>query len=306
MRRNGVRNMSRKYQYRAFGLNIESEFFIAQLPLAAVYRVPEVRIESSDLSGLSIVPDDGFFVHADEIYFAVENLGKFRITKGERIEVDLYPDGEEALLGVFLMGSCMGAVLHQRDVFLLHGSCVTDGSGAVLITGDSGAGKSTLASEFLSHGWRLVTDDVTALRDVGGIPVVQSSYPSQKLWQDSLEYYNRKKEDVHSLYFEEGREKFGVNVSDCFFDGNCPLKLIIRLIPTDVSCHIQPVGKMACVDQLLRNTYRMFMITPDKMQEHFRRCVALAGKVRMMLVLRENKRQCAAELYEMIRKCYNE
>ena len=63
--------MSRKYQYRAFGLNIESEFFIAQLPLAAVYRVPEVRIESSDLSGLSIVPDDGFFVHADEIYFAV-------------------------------------------------------------------------------------------------------------------------------------------------------------------------------------------------------------------------------------------
>ena len=300
MRSNGVRNMSNKYQYRAFGLKIESEFSIVQLPLISFDTLPEVAVVSSDLSGLAIVPEDGFFIRADEIYFAVENLGKFRITNGEKIEVDRYPDGNGDLLSVFLMGSCMGAILHQRDVFLLHGSCVTNGRFAILITGDSGAGKSTLASEFLAHGWKLIADDVTALYDVETLPMVQASYPSQKMWQDSLERYNRKKEDIHSLYFEESREKFGVNVSDCFFDGSCPLKLIIRLIPAKGTCSIRPIEGVARVDQLFRNTYRLFMITEDRRQEHFRRCAALSGKVEMALVLRDTERQCAGELFDRI------
>lgn len=292
--------MDNTYIYRAFGLTIESEFFIVQVPLALCSVPPDVTIKKSDLSWLSIMPDDGFLVADQEISFAVEDLAKFRIRNGSCIEVDLYPVCKESLLSVFLMGSCMGAVLHQRNLFLLHGSCVTNGRYAVLITGDSGAGKSTLASEFLVHGWKLLTDDVAVLDDVETIPEVQSSYPSQKLWQDALEHYNRKKEEIHSLYFDGPREKFGINVSSSFADGKYPLKGIIRLYPVDYPCHIQAIEGMARVDQLLRNTYRMYMITPDRYQEHFRRCVALSDKVQMAFALREKGKSCAAELYEMI------
>lgn len=292
--------MNNRYQYRAFGLTIESDFPIIQIPLETFDTAPDVIIRDSDLSELKIVPDDGYVVRNDGICFAVENLGKFRMSNGDSIEVELYPDCQENRLSLFLMGSCMGSILHQRDALLLHGSCITNGTYAILITGKSGAGKSTLASEFLAHGWKLITDDVTVITDVETVPAAQSSYPSQKLWRDSLIRYDRKDEDIHSLYINGAREKFGVNVSDSFFSGKCPVNLIIRLVPANCHCHIQSIEGMTRVDQLLRNTYQLHLVTSDKKQDYFRRCVALADKVQMALVLRENGRQCAGELYEMI------
>ena len=34
------------------------------------------------------------------------------------------------------------------------------------VFGASGAGKSTMASEFLKHGWQLLTDDVSAILNI--------------------------------------------------------------------------------------------------------------------------------------------
>ena len=201
---------------------------------------------------------------------------------------------------MYLMGSCMGAILVQRGFMLLHGSCVTDGRRSVLITGDSGAGKSTLAAEFLKQNWKLLTDDVTCIFDRDGVPMVQSSYPSQKLWQDALDHYDKTDNDIHSLYFSEDREKFGVNVSDSFLDGVRPLSMVVRLIPADHPTGLSSIEGMAKVDQLMRNTYRLFLIEKRHLQRHFQRCVTLAGKLPMALAIRENGKQCAAILYDKI------
>lgn len=188
-------------------------------------------------------------------------------------------------------------------VMLLHGSCVTDGTHSILLTGDSGAGKSTLAAEFLSHGWKLLTDDVTAIPHEDGlsaIPMVQASYPSQKLWQDSLRRYTYDDTDIHSLYLEDGREKFGVHVAEHFWDGRCPLSLIVRLIPTDTPCSLQEIHGMTEVDQLLRNTYRLCLIPRTYRERHFQRCVTLAGQVPMVVITQQRGTLCANTLYEMI------
>ncbi len=297
---NGVINMNNTNTYRAFGLTILSEFSLTQVPETILSESPDVTITRSDLSELELIIDDEFHVSENEVYFTVNELATFRITNGSLVEVDTHPSCQESRLSVYLMGSCIGAILHQRDILPIHGSCVTDGTHAIIITGNSGAGKSTLAAEFITHGWKLMTDDVAALSNIETIPTVNSSYPSQKLWQDSLEHYSRKEEDIHSLYFDNDREKFGVNVSDAFVDGSCSLSLIIRLCSADFPCHIQPIEGMALVDQLMQNTYRSFMIIPTRRQEHFRRCVALATKVEMALVIREKGIQCAEKLFEMI------
>ena len=203
-------------------------------------------------------------------------------------------------LAVYIMGTCMGAILHQRGFMPLHGSCVTDGSRAILITGDSGAGKSTLAAEFLSQGWKLLTDDVCAVSDPENNPTVQSSYPSQKLWQDSLEQYHRSQSDVHSLYFSETREKFGVDASKFFLNGTCPLQMIVYLVPTDNPCSITKLDCFTALDQLMNNTYRIFMVQPEYRQRHFQRCAALAQKIPMVLLTRQKGVQCAGKLYELI------
>lgn len=292
-----------KYLYEAFGFIIDSEFPIAQIPLRKRSGSPDIIIKYSALSELPPTGDDFYFFDDQEASFDIAELAKFRITNGNCIEVSPIAEYNASRLGVYLMGSCMGAIIHQRGLFPLHGSCVTNGEYAILITGDSGAGKSTLAAEFLSHGWKLATDDVAVVKNIESEPLVQSSYPSQKLWQDSLEQYNHKEEEVHSLYFDEHREKFGVNVSEYFAEGVYPLKLVIRLaFSEDYPTQIQPINDMAKVNQLMINTYRTFMIPAEKKQDHFRRCVALANKVQMAFVLRKQGESTAAKLYEMILK----
>lgn len=290
--------------YSAFGFTILSDFPIAQLPETKAERY-DILIRNSDLSDILIGFEQIRFVH-NEIHFSYENVGTFRISNGNLIEVDPDPVCSKSHLGVYIMGSCMGVILHQRGFMPIHGSCVTDGKRSILITGDSGAGKSTLAAEFLCHGWKLLTDDVSVVFNVEGTPMVQSSYPSQKLWQDAMERYEKDVNNVHSLYFSENREKFGVNVADSFHEGTCPLSMVIRLLPADAPCSVSPIDGMTKVDQLLRNTYRSFMIAPKDRSRHFQRCVTLSTKVPMAVAIRENGKQCADTIYELITKYLEE
>lgn len=289
--------MSQKY--RAFGMVIESEFPIAQIPVSEGEETPDVVIRAADLSGYAI-PEDEFVVSKDSILFQIETVGDFRVTNGSLVEVDVKKDPTDDYLAIFLMGSCMGAVLHERGIFPIHGSCVTNGKHSVIITGDSGAGKSTLASEFLHHGWKLLTDDVSVLKNLEGVPEVQSSYPSQKLWRDTLDQYAEEKKDIHSLYARGGSNKFGVSVENVFLEGTAPLSLIVRLMPAEAETSLEPIDGFPKVHQLMRNTYRPYMIADENRQRHFQRCVNLSQKVPMALVIRQEGVPCAEKLYELI------
>lgn len=293
-----VKNMTELNCYKAFGFHIHSAFPIAQLQTAEQGN-PDIKILPGSLHGLNDAEDCHYAKHG-ECNFFVQDVARFRIRNGDTILVDTYPECRESRLGVFLMGSCMGAILHQRGFLPLHGSCVTDGTRSILITGDSGAGKSTLAAEFLSRGWKLLTDDVCAVYNIDGTPMVQSSYPSQKLWQDSLEHYERPSDDIHSLYSHGDREKFGVDATRFFHEGVTPLSMVIRLLPADHPCSVSPIEGMTKVDQLMRNTYRIGMIEEQNRPRHFQRCVTLSTKIPMALVIRENGKQCADTLYDMI------
>lgn len=293
--------MNNNFFYRAFGLIIESVFSIPQLQTANAAEADVRIVRGGGLSShTELLRSD--VVTDEHVMFRVEDLAVFRISSGKLIEVELLNEKPERDIGIYLMGSCMGAILIQRGFMLLHGSCVTDGRRSVLITGDSGAGKSTTAAEFLKRGWKLLTDDVTCIFDRDGVPMVQSSYPSQKLWQDALDHYDKTDDDIHSLYFSEDREKFGVNVSDSFFDGVCPLSMVVRLIPAGHATCLSPIEGMAKVDQLMRNTYRGYFIIKRDQPRHFQRCITLSSKIPMALVIRENGKQCADTIYDLIIK----
>lgn len=298
--------MIKPMKYRAFGLTLLSPFPIVQAMPAGEGDAVDVTVSQRDLSQVSRMPEEGICVGENEVLLRIPDVGKFRMTGGDRIEVDPVPGYLPTLMDVYLMGSCMGAILQQRGMFLLHGSCVTDGYRAILITGDSGAGKSTLAAEFVAQGWRLMTDDVAAVEDIGGEPVVRSSYPTQRLWADAVERYGRRGGQIRSLYTEGDSEKFGLDASRYFWDGKCPVRLILRLLPKELPQLIQPIEGLAKIDQLMRNTYRLYMMPLAAQQTHFRRCFLLAEQVPMALLLRDQRGQSARGSYETIMKYLGE
>lgn len=281
--------------YTAFGLKLRSEIPIEILP-------PQPQWETVDVTICrGTIPDGEDYRLDGDMVFSIQPGVRFRITGGDTITVDVRDTIEDGLVCVYLMGSCMGAILHQRNILPLHGSCVVRGDTAVLISGDSGAGKSTLAAEFLKNGWSLMTDDVAVIRGIREKhPVVQSSYPSQKLWQDAIDRYDRT-ENRYLLYQEERKDKFHVQVRN-FREGQASLKLFVRLMAADLEepYLMNAVTGFARVNQLVRNTYRYYMLTEAQRPAHFQACVDLSQLVPMTAVVRNQNLNTAHDIYEAI------
>lgn len=287
------------YRYQAFDLEIDSEIQIEMLQAEKDCQgQADVRICYGDLGEYAACGET--YQQTDTcVYFCLEDRIRFLIEDGKRITVELLADVQDGLIGLYLLGSCMGALLYQRGEFLLHGSCVTDGEHAILLTGESGAGKSSLAARFIQKGWSLVTDDVAMVRGVAdGKPVVVPSYPSQKLWQDAIDRTGVRGE-VYSLYQEERREKFHVK-ADAFTEEKAELKMVVWLVPTESDCAVEEVPGFAGVDLLIRNTYRYYMMSEGLRREHFQNCVTLRNQVRIFAAMRAQNRDTTEELYEYL------
>ena len=78
--------------------------------------------------------------------------------------------------------------------------------------------------------------------------------------------------------------------------------MVVRLLPADHVTCLKPIEGMAKVDQLMRNTYRLYLIEKRHLQRHFQRCVTLAGRIPMALAVRENGKQCAETICDLIIK----
>ncbi|WP_371345961.1 HPr kinase/phosphorylase [Ancylobacter sp. IITR112] len=144
--------------------------------LGAVDDLPGMR----EISPLLHIGEDGC------IRLDVPALARFRVDPTGEIVIAPEPAADEADLRLFLLGSVLGIVCHQRALLPLHASSVEIDGGAVAFCGASGMGKSTLALHFTRRGHALVADDVCVVE--GGSPArVRPAFPRLKLWRDALE-----------------------------------------------------------------------------------------------------------------------
>lgn len=112
--------------------------------------------------------------------------GRFLVRPSGDITIAPQPQASEAEIRLFLLGSVLGLVCHQRGLLPLHASSVVIEGGAVAFCGPSGMGKSTLALRFARRGHAVVSDDVCVL-DTGSPARVRPSFPRLKLWRDAME-----------------------------------------------------------------------------------------------------------------------
>jgi hypothetical protein len=85
----------------------------------------------------------------------------------------------------YLLGAVLALWLERRGIPVLHASSVEVGDGAVGFLAPSGGGKSTLVAALTGRGWRVVCDDVLAIRRADDRFVVHDGRREVRLRRDS-------------------------------------------------------------------------------------------------------------------------
>jgi hypothetical protein len=171
--------------YFAFGLAIESDVDLG-LPAGdgsrVDLRVREARREALVAHVAASPPGRWLSIET--------HVGTAAVTR-DGDEVVFAPESGTSLeeKRAFLLGMVMLQVLSLRGALCLHGSAVLAPGGAVALVGPSGAGKSTIAASLARAGCELLSDDMLPVRAIESGVEVLSSYPSVRLWDDSMRYF---------------------------------------------------------------------------------------------------------------------
>lgn len=81
----------------------------------------------------------------------------------------------------------MSMILWLRGITCLHASVVAVNDCAVAFVGGNGAGKSSLAAVFAQRGYAVLADDVAVLADAQAHFLVQPTYPTLALQQETAQ-----------------------------------------------------------------------------------------------------------------------
>ena len=141
--------MHNESAYHIFGLKISSVIPLPAFPVRHPQHdaVPDVIITYGNVPATVTnlrVKGVRFQAGPGELLLRVDGVARYYVHSGCRITV-LPEDGanEDDIL-VFLMGSAMGALLHQRNILVLHAGAIMVNGQSVIFSGRSGSGKSTL------------------------------------------------------------------------------------------------------------------------------------------------------------------
>ena len=167
-------------------------------------------------------------VNAEAFLLRVDGVGRYLVRDGREILIDPDPVASAHDVRVYLLGTCLGALLHQRGYLVLHASGIATDGGAVLFAGASGAGKSTLLAEMLRRGYKMIVDDVCAVRfDTAGQPMVVPSYPRTRLWADAAARFAIDTTNLPRT--RSSWDKFERQVPDQFSDREAKLTHVFHL-----------------------------------------------------------------------------
>jgi hypothetical protein len=291
--------------YKAFGLNMISEIPLPELPRLSDQNILiDVEITIGDLAKewTKLIPkEEDIFVKENLVMFQIPNIAIFSIQEGKKITVLPLAGFSEDAARLYILGTCMGAILFQRKILPLHGSAIVIDGKAYGFVGDSGVGKSTLASAFINSGYQLLTDDVIAISlSQEDIPVAIPSYPQQKLWQESLNEFGMEKHQYRPLLDRE--TKYAVPIPTNFTAESIPLAGIFEIVKTqNEQIEICPIQGLERLHTLFYHTYRNFMLSPSGLLPwHFDTMTRVVNKIHIYQLRRPVSRFTANELPTLI------
>lgn len=285
--------------YHAFGLRIASELALPELNPG--HGPADVAIHYRQSVNPALADwDDWLTVSADTVSVRFHDM-QFRIEGGRSIDIETSLATPARDARMWLMGSVMAALLHQRGYLPIHANVVALGGDQVAaFAGESGAGKSSLAAWFEARGHRVLADDLCAIRLCDdGTPVAFEGIPRMKLWRDTLTALGRESEGLEPV--SSGLDKYHVALQRSGEEGSLAPLDLQRIYLLDRAAKgdgltIEPVFGAEAASGVLDNAFRWQigqMIQPPRAQ--FDQCLALARHAAVFRIKRRWGMQWFAE-----------
>ena len=287
--------------YHCYGLTIASDLALPELN-PAYDNEPKVHIHRGlvDPAGLAEGDQVGPFLQAAEqqLWLKIPEVACFLIKNGNEIVYDPVPGIDDDSVRVFMLGSCLGALLFQQGYLVLHGNAFRVGDECVICVGHSGAGKSTLAAAMMQRGHAIIADDVCPIDEQG---LAISGMPRIKLWQDSADKLGIATEGLARIRPE--LDKFNYPLGQSFCEQALPVKAvyILNAQKEDQTFRSEPLVGMDKFNPLKANTYRFQYMQGMKLdKQHLQRVSQLAARIQISRVYRPRGSFLINELADFI------
>jgi hypothetical protein len=277
------------FHYRCFGFTLGSP--IALDELAPGDGTGDVRIEVGPVP--EILPNAhaaGPQVQAtdSQVLLTIAGTGRYLINDGREIRIDPEPGATERRIRLFLLGSALGLLCHQRGLLVLHANAIISKGRAFAFAGQSGAGKSTLAAHFQRTGYAVLSDDVCSIGfDAVGEPFAWPGIPRLKLWGDAARWFDQDCAMLSPVV--DGQDKFQLPLPSAPGAGKVALRrlyVLDRAAPGSGGTITRLAGTDA-MEAVVSHTYRgQYLGAMGLGRAHFQRCSALLARIPVYRVSR--------------------
>lgn len=221
-----------------------------------------------------------------EFYLNVNNVAQYSSQRGQKVNIFPYEGADEGSIRLFLNGSVLGAVMHQKGILPFHGSAIEYGGKGIIICGRSGVGKSSVTEAFCQNGARFINDDITPVRISKSGTTIIPIKTRIKLWNDSL-----KKLEIENDGFEKirpGLDKFYLPVEEALSTERHLNHIIILDKHTKEGFEVNELDGMAKFNALRKQVYRKMYLKgmPETAKLYFKQLFQLAGTIRVTQIIR--------------------
>jgi hypothetical protein len=273
----------KKYYYKVYGLILESEIEIPEVPEIiksepnATIKIGTVPDKLNDTLGKGVL----YELTKKDFLFKLERIAKYRVQSGEIITIQPEVDANLNEIRLFLLGSVFAALLHQKGIFVLHGSAVAKDKKAIIFTGSSSSGKSSVAYGLYKKGYTFVSDDISVITcSDNGTCSIYPGIPQFKLWKDVLNHLK------HFEMLNKVRptiEKYTLPITNSIAKSPIEIGCIISLrTKNSPGFKIEELNGVQKFNMLRKHTYRLQYLT--NMQQsllHFNQLSILSKKLKV-------------------------
>lgn len=282
-------SVARPFNYHLFGLELASDLELPELAPRPPSGKPDAEIVLDQIA--EIGSDNSLPRSIDgRASFSVPGVARYAVVGGRKLLVDPARGAELRNVRLYLLGSAMGLLLHQRGILPLHANAVEIDGRAFAFMAPSGGGKSTLAAWFHDRGYRVIADDVCAIHfDARRKPWVSHGLPRLRLWRSALDATGRcDKQYQRSYAGDDEWDKFDVPLAqEPGPVGMLPLAAVY-LLESGSEFSIDSINGVAATEAIFANTYRgQYLHGPEQTRNHWEASLALIAATPVFTAARQ-------------------